>query len=207
MTYWNLYRERDPTHGKEYSIGIDLLAHLKHCSNVGYWVETGDRVRWSWCLSRDLTHPGNCRLAPTRAHNHGGFFKIAGNFFWSTNLRHPHRQHDKSSAVEMASRPTVTILSADGTASGATHPLPKVRRSRTCLRLRGLEKLQTMEKWRNWADWEMNRSSPRPFDRISFRPSTPAWPRTSVNHMPWARRLVTKLLPSLGVLVSTGIFI
>jgi hypothetical protein len=26
----------------------------------------------------------------------------------------------------MASRPTVTILSADGTASGATHPLPKV---------------------------------------------------------------------------------
>jgi large subunit ribosomal protein L4e len=28
----------------------------------------------------------------------------------------------------MASRPTVTILSADGTASGATHPLPKVRR-------------------------------------------------------------------------------
>lgn len=27
---------------------------------------------------------------------------------------------------EMASRPTVTILSADGTASGATHPLPRV---------------------------------------------------------------------------------
>merc|ERR1711939_1288369 len=29
-------------------------------------------------------------------------------------------------SVEMASRPTVTILSADGSASGATHPLPKV---------------------------------------------------------------------------------
>jgi len=27
---------------------------------------------------------------------------------------------------EMASRPTVTILSADGTASGVTYPLPKV---------------------------------------------------------------------------------
>jgi hypothetical protein len=27
---------------------------------------------------------------------------------------------------EMASRPTVTILSADGSASGATHPLPRV---------------------------------------------------------------------------------
>merc|ERR1711929_54454 len=29
-------------------------------------------------------------------------------------------------SVEMASRPTVTILSADGSASGATHPLPAV---------------------------------------------------------------------------------
>jgi hypothetical protein len=37
-------------------------------------------------------------------------------------------QIDKShQSLEMASRPTVTILSADGTASGATHPLPKVR--------------------------------------------------------------------------------
>jgi hypothetical protein len=31
--------------------------------------------------------------------------------------------------IVMASRPTVTILSADGTASGSTHPLPKVFQS------------------------------------------------------------------------------
>jgi len=33
-------------------------------------------------------------------------------------------------SFEMASRPTVTILKADGSASGATHPLPKVRPTR-----------------------------------------------------------------------------
>jgi hypothetical protein len=31
--------------------------------------------------------------------------------------------------IRMASRPTVTILSADGKASGSTHPLPKVFQS------------------------------------------------------------------------------
>ena len=41
----------------------------------------------------------------------------------STTLNNPRQSHH---SLEMASRPTVTILSADGTASGATHPLPKV---------------------------------------------------------------------------------
>lgn len=39
----------------------------------------------------------------------------------------------------MASRPTVSILSADGSASGATHPLPKVRRARKLLLMDDVE--------------------------------------------------------------------
>merc|ERR1712144_182199 len=45
------------------------------------------------------------------------------------------------------------------------------------------------------------RSSPRLSARISFRPSTPEWPRTRDSHTPSVRRLVTKPLLSPGELV------
>merc|ERR1711981_972055 len=44
------------------------------------------------------------------------------------------------------------------------------------------------------------RSSPRLSARISFRPSTPEWPRTRDSHTPSVRRLVTKPLLSPGEL-------
>lgn len=87
-------------------------------------------------------------LAPHTETELRKFLKVRDDDFQrQLDNRHLRQSHQ---SLEMASRPTVTILSADGSASGVTHPLPKVRRARQLLLIIDTEGIGP---WGQCADW------------------------------------------------------